>query len=248
MNENTESNLDSELENIKTTLINPMVEEQLAGTPPSPFKSRESQVKELQDRYLSTLKQSLEMTQATGKEILGDPKFGIELPADLNKLVRNYTAQLKAIEAAAKSGHPEELPKEMPTLQATLKITDESMEKIYASALEFYQQQDFEHATRYCLFAINLNSQYPNFWAMLAICEEHQQHWNEASMGYTMAGMLDPTNVDMHIGVVRTQLQADRQPDAETYAKQICDLLEQAGEKEKASALKTSLKTLKVVV
>lgn len=246
MDKNAEYNLDSEIENIKTTLINPLVEEQLAGAPPSPFKSREQQVKELQDRYLSTFKQSLEMTQATGKEILDDPKFGIKLPKDLNKLIRNYTAQFKAIEAAAKSGNIEELPKEIPTLQETLKISDESLEKIYASALEFYQHRDFEKATRYCLFAINLNSQYPNFWAMLAICEEHQQHWNEAYMGYTMAGMLDPINLDMHVGAVRTQIQAGRPSEAESYATQVCDLLEQAGEKEKASELKALLKTLNI--
>lgn len=244
MNENPEVNLNSEIESIKTMLINPLVEEQLAGAPPSPFKSREQQVKELQDRYLSTLKQSLEMTQATGKEIIENPRFGIKLPSNLNNLIRNYTAQLKAIEAAAKSANPQELPKEIPTLQETLKISDESMEKIYASALEFYQHKDFEKATRYCLFAINLCSQYPNFWAMLAICEEHQQHWNEAYMGYAMAGMLDPTNLDMHIGAVRTQLQAGRPTEAEAYSTQVCDLLEQAGEKKKASELKALLKTL----
>jgi tetratricopeptide (TPR) repeat protein len=242
MNLGREFNAEKELEEIRIKLIDPIVAEQISQVHDSPFKTKQQQFQELEQCYLDSARKSIDLYQETSKKILEDPQIGIQFPKDSQKHAEEYKAAMLSFQKALNSNKSSP---EMPApLQERLKIPAESMEKIYKKCLALYEEKNFEKASSCCLFAINLNPLYSNFWSMLAICLEHLEQFGGASQAYMMAGTLDPSNWKMHVGAVRTLIKWDKRAEAEQYATNILETLEQNNETQAIQSFKACLKVL----
>jgi tetratricopeptide (TPR) repeat protein len=243
-----DSILAEEVKNIEATLIEPLVKEQVAGMQSTPLKTVEQQIQEVRNRYKESFEKSLELIQKSSKEVLNDPKVGIVFPPNYKEAVKKLVTEMKAIEAAIKAEEYDKLPEEMPTLQKALNISADTIEKLYQTIYACYQKGDYEAATRRCLFAINLNAAMPNFWSMMAICEEKQEHWIEAASAYLMAATLDPLDAAMHVGAIRCLCLCNQGKTAEAadYGKQILDFYTQNNNKEEAALIASALSHFKL--
>lgn len=232
------------LEEIKKVLIGPLASEKVAESRDSPFKMKEQQVQELEERYFEAIKKSAEMSINAGKEILTDPEIAIKLPKDAEERMEEHRkSMLPVYEALDSNKQPPDMP---PTLQEKLEISEESMRKIYEKTYTLYEQGNFEKAFHYCIFAINLSRFSFSFWSMLAICQEHMGDFAGASEAYIMAAMLEPQNWKMHVGAIRNWIKCDKKADAEEYAQKAINILEQNGKQKDVESLKACLKILKV--
>ena len=86
-------------------------------------------------------------------------------------------------------------------------LTTEEIEALYAAAYQLFQQGDLEKSTIIFNFLCIYESQEPRFWTALAIAFQKQRKWSAAIDAYSIAALLDATNIRLYFHVTECLME-----------------------------------------
>ena len=86
----------------------------------------------------------------------------------------------------------------------------EEVETLYAAGYQLYRQGDLKNSTAIFQYLCIYESDDARFWTALAVAMQKQKKWDPAIDAYSMAALLDATNVSLYLYATEC-LMASRQ-------------------------------------
>lgn len=122
--------------------------------------------------------------------------------------------------------------------QQLLGVSNEMLDRYYASAMKLLDQKQWEQARDAFLFLTFLNPCVHSFWMALGIAEQWQKHYESALLAYSMAEATDPNNPSVHANAFQCSLAIGEKEAAARFHQKALDC---CGEEEEFAGLKAHL-------
>lgn len=178
--------ISAEKENFDDSFIDSIVDEQVAGMPPSKLESHEQVKKRLKAQYKNTLGQYQECFFNAAMQL---EKSGFEPESSSQEAIRSNLENI--------ADHAEDLITGDVTLQNLLMLTNEDLIHIYEIGLQFYTQKDYVNARDIFLLLTSINSTISQFWTALGLTEKELTHYDVAAMVFTFAAVQNPEDLSI---------------------------------------------------